>query len=147
MNESVDVMMTPFEDQSAIIVSGLNDSSNVMYHSFNVDSKEDKIKLFNACSSDGTPVKSMINKEIIIKDVVVLPVELEDDGGTRTINPRTVIISKDGTYYTATSWGVYRSIQKLNAIFGGLHFEDGLKVVPKEVSTKKGFTINLVVVE
>lgn len=147
MNESMNAMLTPFEDQSAVIVSGLNDTSNVMFHSFDVDTKEDKIKLFNACSSDGTPVKSMVNKEITIKDVVVLPVELEDDVGNRTINPRTVIIADDGKYYTATSWGVYRSIQKLNAIFGGLHFEDGLKVEPKEVSTKKGFTINLVVAE
>lgn len=130
------------------IVNSMNDTSNVMYQSFQAETKADRIKLFNASSGDGETVKSNLNKRIDIADVIVIPVEVKNEDGTSDIVPRSTIITQDGRYISATSWGVFNSLQKLAKIFDGLHFEkdDYITVMPVEVKTKNGFTINLRVV-
>lgn len=133
-------------NENTAIVQGIVNAADDLFSSFSVDTHEDKVKLYNATSSEGVTLKSMVNKEIIMKDVVIMPVEVKNDDGTTSIVPRTTIIDKSGKIITATSWGVYNSIKKISAIFGGLHFEDGLKISPFEVKTKGGFTINIKIV-
>lgn len=128
---------------SKSIVDGLEESSSLLYVSFDSDTPENKIKLYNASSGEGERLKNHLNKQVIMMDAVIMPVKLVGESGEESVVPRTSIITKDGSVLTATSWGVYRSLQKINAIFGGLHFENGLVFVPVEVKTKKGSTVNL----
>lgn len=137
--------MIPMTDSEAI-VQGMRDTSSELYSSFDAVTSEDKIKLYNALSADGETVKSAINKKIAMVDCVILPVEVINEDGSKSTVPRVTILDKDGKGYTATSWGVYNSIKKISAIFGGLHFDVPMLIQPVEVKTKNGFTINLKVI-
>lgn len=128
---------------SKSIVDGMNDSNSLMYTSFDADSAENKIKLYNAASGEGERVKAYLNKPVTMLDCVIMPVKLVGENGEESVVPRTSIITKEGITLNATSFGVYRSLQKINAIFGTLHFEQGLVIVPVEVKTKRGSTVNI----
>lgn len=125
------------------IIEGLNNAANEIYHSFAVDTTDAKVKLFNAMSGDGETIKENINKTLEVVDVVIVPVEVLNDDGTKAVVPRSTLILKNGHFCSATSWGVYNSLKRLIAIFGCLHFETPIKLVPVEVKTKNGFTINI----
>lgn len=126
------------------IISSLTNDAPVMYMSFPVNSAADRASLYNITSGQSNTIKSMINKPIKLRDVVVMEVDISDgETGEVLRNPRTILIDMEGNAYAATSWGVYRCVQKLNAIFGTLHFDEGLDIMPVEITTKKGFTINL----
>lgn len=129
------------------IVEGIENAASEIFHSFTVETKEDRMKLYNATSVEGKTLKSSINKVIEVVDVVAMPVEVRNDDGTQSTVPRVTLISKKGEFFTATSWGVYNSLRKIAGIFGGLHFEEPLKISPVEVKTKAGFTINLQLVD
>lgn len=134
-------MIIATEAQS--IVTGIQNAANEIFHSFTVETMEDKIKLFNATNGDGQTIKENVNKVLEVVDVVIMPVEVKDEDGSTSTVPRTTLITKKGDLISATSWGVYNSVKKINAIFGSLHFEGGIKISPVEVKTKGGFTINL----
>lgn len=135
-------MMVPMSDAQAI-VSSVENASGEIFHSFPVETHEDKMKLYSATSAEGVTLKSCVNKKIKMSDVVIMPVEVKNDDGTQGIVPRSTIITEDGQYITATSWGVFNSLKRVSAIFGGLHFEKPLVITPVEVKTKNGFTLNL----
>lgn len=143
MKENFSVMP---ESEAQSLVSGINNASSEIFCSFKVESMQDKIKLYNATNSEGVSLKQSINKKIKIVDVVVIPMTVKNEDGTESIVPRTTLIADDGTQYTAGSWGVYNSIKKINAIFGNLHFDEPITIVPIDVKTKSGSTINLRVV-
>lgn len=130
-------------DKNREIIEGVKNTDDLMYCSFTVETTEDKVKLYNATSSEGESVKSHVNKEFMLRDVIIMPAEIVDDEKGNQIVPRITFITADGKCLTATSWGLYRSVQKIASIFGGLHFDDPIKVCPVEVRTKKGFTMNL----
>lgn len=125
------------------IIDSMKYASNDLYTSFPIETLEDKISVYNAMSGSGESLKSNANKVINMVDVIVVPVDLTNDDGTISKIPRTTIIAEDGTYYSSTSYGVYNSIRKISAVFGGLHFDPPLKISPVEVKTKNGFTINI----
>lgn len=125
------------------IINGLTSASSEVFASFDISEKQDKIKLYNATTGDGDSVKSHLNKVIDVVDVVVMPVDLKNDDGVSSTVPRVTLITKDGKFLSSSSWGVYNSIKKIASLFGGLHFDEPLKISPVEVQTKKGFTINL----
>lgn len=132
------------EAESTAIINGVREAGKDLFLSFEVKSIEDRKMVFNATSS-GEPIKNILRKKIKLRDVIVLPVQIEDTR-TKEMNwvPRTSIITLDGEIYYASSWGVYNSISRLHAIFGTLHFDEGLDVSFEEVKTKNGQTINLV---
>lgn len=134
--------MAVIRDESAAIVAGITESNDVMYSSFTQDDIETKRLMYQA-TNGGTPIADVKNKTLEMRDVVVMAIEVKNDDGTTSIVPRSSIITKDGKAYSATSWGVYNCLKRLNAIFGTLHFEDGLKIVAKDVKTKAGSTISL----
>lgn len=142
MEENKMVAVNPMSD-AQVIIDGIVNASNSIFHSFTVETSEDKVKLYNATTVDGQTLKSSVNKVLEVVDVVIMPVDVRNDDGTNATVPRTTLITKKGEYVTATSWGAYNSIKKIAAIFGGLHFETPLKITPVEVKTKSGFTINL----
>lgn len=149
-----------------------NDASlGDMFSSFNPKDMELKVKLYNAINSPDKKLGDCINQEITMRDVVVSVVQLnaknddddhsgrgsrmkppaawEDENteyGKKTTSYRVVIIDKDGVSYTATSNGIYNSINHMRNIFGTLHFDEGLRVKVNQIQTKNGKTLTLSIV-
>lgn len=127
------------------IVEGMDDIS-AMYCSFTGETFEDKRRLLNASTGTGESVLENVNKPIAMIDVIVMPVAITNEETKQVdICPRCCILTPDDTVYTATSWGLYRALQRVNAVFGTLHFsaDNPLMVEFNRVKTKKGQTINL----
>lgn len=131
-----------------------------MFCSFNPDSVEEKVALVNALTNPQQRIGDCINKQICVRDVIVKQVELA--GGTeleaseipadgpewaveREVRTgyRVILMDTNGVTYVATSSGIFNSITTIHAIFGTLHFPDGLTMEVKQVSTKRGKTLTL----
>lgn len=135
--------------------------------SFVPDTREAKVILYNAINTPDERLSSHINKEIALVDVIVCYVRLndrnDDTDDDKEKNPfveaaprsgyrieaaprygyRTIIIDENGISYTATSSGIYNSIQTLRTVFGTLHFDEPLKVVVRQIAVKNGNTLSL----
>lgn len=150
MNEMLDTMgsvpaqFVDVKGEQKAIIDGMN-SVDVMYASFIPETMEDKKKLVNATSGQGESLIDNTKKPIALVDVLVTAVTITKDNGEIDVCPRTSLITADGKVYTATSWGLYRAIQKINMVYGGLHFseEEPLMIQAHRIKTKKGQTINL----
>lgn len=145
MSEEIVSYVAP---NNALDISPVNKINNVdedFYTSFDVSDDKGMRELYKALTDGGDPLKSIVNTEIDIRDVIIQNADLvsEVTGEVNTV-PRTVIITKDGKMYRATSWGVFNSIRKIKMVFGTLHFEQEMRVKVKEVKVKNGFSINLV---
>lgn len=125
------------------IIGGMEQTEAAMYMSFKPQDIDDK-KLLYAATNGGTLLKEVANKTLKMMDVVITEgtVTNKETGEVGTV-PRTSIITTEGEVYTAASWGVYNCLKRINAIFGGLHFDDGLAIIPKQVKTKNGFTMTI----
>lgn len=137
-----------------------NDSSiGDTFCSFAPEGKDGKIKLYNAINNPGHRIADCINKEITVKDVVIKAVKLTEERNKKPTAGQTwveeegdrdgfrvVLLDMDGESYTATSSGIYNSVATLRAVFGDLHFEDGLTVEVNQVKTKNGNTLTLKVI-
>lgn len=139
MNENNEMMVAQKQD----IIAGMEETSSTMYMSFNSNDLDDK-KLLYMATNGGTLLKEVLNKTLKMMDVVITEgtVVNKETGAVDTV-PRTSIITAEGEVYTASSWGVYNCLKRINAIFGGLHFEEGLPIIPKQVKTKNGFTMTI----
>lgn len=124
------------------IVNDMNNSSSMMYCSFDPSTPEEKKLLFNAVSAQTEQLIDQNGKTIKIRDCVIVPTKVNGDKGEAVV-PRTVIIDCEGKTYSACSWGVYHALSRLVAIMGTLHFYDGLEVKIEKVKTAKGNTINI----
>ena len=136
-----------------------NDNSiGDQYQSFTPETHEDRVKVFNAINSPDARLADVINTPIVVKDVIIskvrLAARLDDNGGKRQREGfipedqpedgfRVILLDMEGKSYTATSRGIYNSMCNLRAVFGDLHFEDGLKMVVRQVSTKNGNTLTI----
>ena len=137
-------------------------SIGTQYTSFSPDSIEGKMTLYNAINSPDNRIADFINTPIMLRDVVISIVKLTkkrndkeeptpfDEGGyahdnenTERLGFRVILIDVDGVSYTATSTGVYNSVKTLRSVFGTLHFEDGLKMLVKQIKTKNGNILTL----
>lgn len=131
------------ENNNALtMVENMNNKDNIMFISFEPESLEDKKMVYEA-TTNGTSLREVVNKTIKIQDVIVTPSEVTNDNGETSLVPRISIITTEGEIYIATSWGIYNCLNRINSIFGTLHFDEGLAVTPYQVTTKKGFTMNL----
>lgn len=117
------------------------------YTSLDLSSPEQKVKLYNAINGATDKISALINVEIKMKDAVMIPSQAVDDKtGELKYIVRSIIIDTDGNSYASSSSGMQNSLRNILAIFGTLHFEEGLKVKIKQVETKRGrtFTLELV---
>lgn len=126
------------------IINGMNNAQCAMFCSFQPDTREGKARMLNA-TNDGNPLMDNVGKEIPLQDVVIMPVEVINDDESTSVCPRVSLLSADGEVYTAVSWGCYKALQKIYAVYGTLHFDDPLIIEAKRVKTKRGQTINLMV--
>lgn len=131
------------------IITNLTKKEDAMFISFQPESVDDKKLLYEA-TTNGTPLKDVVNKKIMLMDVIVTSAEVKNDNEvdsegnpTTSTVPRVSIITTEGEIYLASSWGIYNCLSRINSIFGTLHFDEGLAVIPYQVKTKNGFTMNL----
>lgn len=113
-----------------------------------VTTKADKIEMFNAMSNPTFKMGDCINTTIDIKNVSITPVDMLNQDGEIVKLPRTVVITHDGSSYTATSVGIFNSIKNIASVFGEELAKGELKVTIKQKTTRNGFkTLILEVVE
>lgn len=132
------------QKEAASIVNGV--SSEVgMYCSFSAEGPDDRKRLFNALSTDGLPLAENTGKELCLCDVAIQPVNLENADGSSSVCPRISLFTANGDVYSATSWGLYKALQRIYALYGTLHFDtdNPLVIEAVRVKTKKGNTFNL----
>ena len=126
------------------------------FSSFSPETMEGKIKLYNSINAPAAKVGDCINQTIHLVDVVVSAVKL---AGQRTDKNgkdlpeeqqtpdkdafRVILIDKDGLSYSATSAGIYNSVTTIRKVFGGLHFDEPLPVIVRQITTKNGSTLTL----
>lgn len=112
--------------------------------SFEQTDFESKKRIYNALNKADAGLKEMLNREINLVDVAVV--------GTMRTNPetgevvqlhRSVLFDGNGNTYVSMSEGVYNSLKRISEIFGTLHFDNPLVIIPREIKTKNGFTIVL----
>ena len=143
------------------IAAIFNDESlGDMYASFNPETVEGKVTLYNAVNTPDVRLADYINREVMIRDVIVRRVKLSgkynNDAPKKGNNPfvpeqeqeerdgfRVIIIDTDGKSFAATSTGIYNSICTLRNIFGDLHFDDGILAHIKQVDTKNGKSLSI----
>lgn len=103
-------------------------------------SRASKIAIYNAIQNAEKNVDDFINKELLITDVVVHPIEIVDENTGEIKNMlRTILIDVDGIGYAAVSYGVLTSLQKIFGIIGLPSWkEEPLRVVPKKETTRNG---------
>lgn len=101
-----------------------------------------KVQVFNALQNPTDKLSNKINQTINLVDVVGQYVEIEDDAtGTKSMQPRLVLITDKGESYDCVSQGVMNSMKQIFAIFGQPHYETGLplKVLQKQSSRNAAF--------
>lgn len=111
--------------------------------SFRAEDMKSKVRLFNALNQPKYKVSDMINKKIKLKDVILMNVTMEGEGGEQDTGIRSVLIDADGNAYNATSNGIFSSLTNLYMIFGTLHFEDPLEIMISQIPTKRGSTLSI----
>lgn len=120
-------------------VNELMDSNMNAFCSMRIESKEDKIKFYNAISNTENQLQDYVNKEIVIKDIYAETASsIKPETGELQEFVRIVIISPNGTSYATGSSGVFSSLKRLIALFGAPTWDEGLKVVVKQKKTKNG---------
>lgn len=100
-------------------------------------SRENAAKIANAMD-DAESLRDYMGQVLEIENVLLHDVVLEGENGEEIPAVRTVLIGADGTCYAAVSNGVISSLQKIFALVGVGPWTPPLKVVAKEVNTRKG---------
>lgn len=125
--------------------------------SFQPDSMEGKVRLYNAINNPDKRIADCINKVIKIRDCVIKAVKLSEErnnvhnwtdetSGKDRDGFRVILIDEEGVSYNATSAGIYNSVSTIRSVFGQLHFDESLTVEVNQVKTKNGNTLTLKVV-
>ena len=87
------------------------------YCSVKANTREDKVKLFNALENADLRLNDCVGQQIAIKDVYVERyTKLE--GEEEKVKFRTILFGEDGKTYVTASYGVYSCISKIFRTFG-----------------------------
>ena len=93
-------------------------TGNAGYCSMQAADDEDRVKLYNACSSP-LSVADMINKQIRLRHIFVEVIQvMSEQSGELVYVPRVILIDEKGVGYQAVSIGMYNSVKRLIATFG-----------------------------
>lgn len=98
---------------------------------------EGKKTLYKALN-ESTPLREHVGEVLSLKDVIVQEAEVTTEEGDVVTQPRTSLITEDGTVYAATSNGVFSAVRNIIGIFGLPSTWDGpLKVIVEEKATRR----------
>ena len=125
-----------------LIIFNNQSNERQMYSSFDVESKENKAKLFNATENADALVNDCINQELVLKDVYMERIPfVDEETGEQKVKYRTILFDDAGQSYATGAYGIYNTVAKILSIYGidYLH-EEGLKVVIAKGTTKDNKT-------
>lgn len=124
-------------------------SEGAGYCSLQAADDEDRVKLYNACSSP-LSVADMINKQIKLRHIFVEVIQvMSEQSGELVYVPRVILIDEKGTGYQAVSIGMYNSVKRLIVTFGDPStWKKAHTVEIQNVSLKNGqHTFNLKLID
>ena len=139
---------------SVDLVDELKNPNGKFYCSIKDDgSRKSKVAIYNAVNSVEKRLADCINMTLDVINVVAFPVALPNEV-TGEINNclSTVLITKDGTAYGATSQGIANSLSRIFSIVGmpddGAWEKEPVRMKIKQMNTRNGdnkiLTIELV---
>lgn len=143
MTEEMSVYDGGFMDAA----SELQEKGPQCYCSMKVESKEDKMRLYNAMSNPDKRLADCINSVINVKDVYAETVYLKnEDTGLTEPAPRVILIDEDGTSYSSVSVGVFSALKKMISVFGSPTWEEPIKVkiLQQTKGNRKMLTLSVV---
>ena len=118
-------------------------SGNMFFTSLDVETFEDKMKLFEISSSDEVDnISTIFNKPVKISDLYVEIVEINQDDGLKESVPRVVFISESGEIYTTVSKGITNKLSNLLMILGLPKWEKSIEFTFSEKKLDKGKRMN-----
>ena len=103
------------EEKNLTIFNGAN---NKIYCSLQVETTEEKKKLFNTLESCDLLLNDCVGQEIAIKDVYVEEKQVQDEEGNLKTKFRTIIFDSNGQTYATGSYGIYNILKKIFSIYG-----------------------------
>lgn len=115
-----------------------------------IESKEDKVKLYQALESCDVLLNDIVGTTLEIVDVYTEAREVPDEEtGEMVKKYRTILFDVDGKTYATGSYGVYNSLKRIFKIFGLPNmWDEPLKVEVKKRTTsnnKKSLILNVLV--
>lgn len=123
-----------------IIFNKENESEKQLYCTMDVNTKENKAKLFNATENADVLANDCINEKFTLVDVYLEKIPFTDEEtGELKHKYRTIMFDQDGKTYATGSYGIYNSVAKILSIYGieFLH-DEGLEVQIVKGSAKDG---------
>lgn len=142
----IDVIDEATRNANADVTQAIRDLKNpghsAFYSSIKGNDFQTKLKVA-AALANSIPLSDHLNTTIELVDVVVSPVDIEDEKtGVVSTVPRIVLIDSNGIAYHATSLGVFSSIETLIGIIGEPSTWDGpINTVAVEQKTRKGYKV------
>lgn len=137
-------------NETAITVANLmNQNAGAMLCSVTPEpgNKEQAKMVYNAMNNPTHKVSDFINKKILVENVLIEVNDLlDDETGEIERVPRTVLISPDGTSYTATSKGIFNSIKNAYVSLGQAPWVGGIEFEVKQVAVGRGQMLTLAMV-
>lgn len=129
------------------VAAELSANDTQCYCSMKVESKEDKMRLFNAMTNPDHRLGDCINDVIAVKDIYAETVYMKnEDTGIESPTPRVILIADNGESYACVSVGVFSSIKKMIAVFGAPTWEEPIKVKVLQLTkgNRKMLTLSVV---
>lgn len=103
------------ENKELTIFNGAN---NKVYCSLNVETTEEKKKLFNTLESCDLLLNDCVGQVIALKDVYVEEKQVQDEDGNLKTKWRTILFDSNGQTYATGSYGIYNILRKIFSIYG-----------------------------
>ena len=114
-------------------------SSGKVWSSIKADTQEERLTVY-AAISDSESLEEYVDSVIMVRDVVVQPVEVENNKtGEMLEATRIVLVSETGEAYGCTSLGVETSVKNLFCIVGYPPWHPSIPLVPVKKNGKKGY--------
>lgn len=141
--DEVTALVTAADMAKPDLIEGFQNPGKTFFSSIEDDgTRESKIKIYNALNNADTQVEKMINKEIMLTDVLAHALTLPDmNTGELRECLRIVLIDENGVGYACISEGIASSLQKIMATIGSAPWNPALKVRPVYQTTKKGYKV------
>lgn len=152
--ENKNELMVSQDVASVDLVEELKNPNGKFYCSIKDDgTRKSKVTIYNAVNSVEKRLADCINMTLDVVNIVAFPVAIADEETGEVVNClSTVLITKDGTCYGATSQGIANSLSRIFSIVGmpddGAWEKEPVKMKIKQVNTRNGdnkiLTIELV---
>lgn len=150
VNETVETAVATVNPSAAdSMIAHFAANKPAFYCSFVPASDADKAALYNAINNPDVQLADHIGKEIVMRDVIIQPVEVISEATKEAVTaPRVTIIDMEGNTYSCVSQGIYNALSTLVQVFGEPRaWKNGLRVTVRQITrgTRRIFTLDAAV--